>query len=93
MRFLRAQQRLDGAALVHRAITLRDVIERQRKVEDLPGFDGALEDQIYEVGQVSPHRSRAAVQPNVGKEERLTIEADAVRDAYEANPPAWIIDS
>src|SRR5438105_11299332 len=35
----RAQQRLDCAALVHRAVALRHPVERQAQVEDLAGVD------------------------------------------------------
>src|SRR5215212_7638056 len=36
---LRAKQRLDRAALVHRAVTLSHLLQRQGQVEDLAGVD------------------------------------------------------
>ena len=45
-RALRAQQRLDRAALVHCAVALRHMIERQRQAEDLLGINLRLPDQI-----------------------------------------------
>jgi hypothetical protein len=36
---LREQQRLDRAALVHRTVALRHLLEGQRKVEDLAGVN------------------------------------------------------
>jgi hypothetical protein len=62
---LRSQQRLDGAPLVHGAIALRHLVERQREIEDLARIDGPLQDQIDEVWQVSAHGRWTSVQSDV----------------------------
>jgi len=49
------QQRLDGAALVHGLVTLRDLIEGQGEVEDLAGVDLLGPDAVYQVGQETAH--------------------------------------
>jgi hypothetical protein len=41
-----AQERLDRAALVHRAVAFRYLIERQREIENLPGLDRTVCDQL-----------------------------------------------
>src|ERR687894_2503958 len=56
---------LDRAALVHRAVALRHLLERQRKVEDLAGVDLPVPDQLDKLGQEAPHRGRTAVQVHV----------------------------
>src|SRR5659263_488945 len=43
---LRAQQRLNRAALVHRAVALRHLVERQGQVEHLAGVDLPLPHQV-----------------------------------------------
>jgi hypothetical protein len=40
------QQRLDCAALVHGALALGDLLERQGQVEDLAGVDLTVSDEL-----------------------------------------------
>src|SRR6266404_1352398 len=56
------QQRLDRATLIHRAVTLRDLLERQRQVEDLAGIDLALPHDVDQLGQVATYGGRATVE-------------------------------
>ena len=53
LRSLRAQQRLDRAALVHRAVALRHLLKRQGQVEDLAGVDLPVPDQVDKLGQIA----------------------------------------
>src|SRR5215217_9785744 len=65
----RAQQRLDRAALVHRAVALRYLLQRQRKVEDLAGVDLPVPDQLDKLRQEAPDRGGTAVQVHVREEQ------------------------
>ena len=47
----RPQQRLDGAALVHRAVTLRDLFERQSQVKHFAGIDFPVQHQVDQWGR------------------------------------------
>src|SRR5574342_545302 len=84
----RAQQRLDGAALVHRAVALRDLVERQGQVEHLAWIDLPPQHELDELRQVPAHRRRSSEEPDVHEEERLCVELDAVRHADVANGAA-----
>src|SRR5882672_4079431 len=42
----RAQQRLDCAALIHRAVALSNLIEGQGQIEDLAGVDLSIPHQV-----------------------------------------------
>src|SRR5574337_994143 len=86
--YLRAQQRLDRAALVHGAIALRHLVERQSQIEDLAGVDLSVPDQINQLGQEAAHRRRATVEMDVGEKQLLAVELDPVRDADETYRPA-----
>jgi hypothetical protein len=44
------QQRLDGAAFVHGAVALRDLVEREAEIEDLAGVDLAFPDEVNQLG-------------------------------------------
>src|SRR5574337_69570 len=79
--YLRAQQRLDRAALVHGAIALRHLVERQSQIEDLAGVDLSVPDQINQLGQEAPHWSRTPVQAYVAEEQLLAVEFNSMRDA------------
>jgi hypothetical protein len=59
------EQRLDGAAFVHRAVALRDVVEGQVEIEDLAGIDLAVPDEVDKLGQEATHRRGTAVQVDV----------------------------
>src|SRR3954470_13919333 len=78
---LRAQQRLDGAALVHGPVTLGHLIERQRKDEDLAGIDLAIPDEVDQVRQVPAHRRGTAVQTDVREEQPGAVERHAMWNA------------
>src|ERR671914_402071 len=68
LRSLRAQQRLDRAALVHRAVALRHLLEWQGQVEDLAGVDLPVPDQVDKLGQEAPDRCGTAVQVHMREE-------------------------
>src|SRR6185437_9066969 len=80
-RELWAQQRLDRATLVHGAVSLRHLVQGKCQVEDLARFDLPVPNLLDQVGQIPPHRSRAAVQANVGEKQLRAIKADAMRNA------------
>src|SRR5260370_11152495 len=71
---LRAQQRLDGAALVHRAVAFRDLVERQRQIEDLAGIDFPLPHEINQFWQEAAHGGWATVK--VGERIEQPLAAD-----------------
>src|SRR5438309_1000613 len=45
------EQRLDGAALVHGAVTVGGFVEGQREVEDPAGVDLTVRDEVDELGE------------------------------------------
>src|SRR6266705_2081547 len=61
------EQRLDGAAFVHGAVALRDLVEGQGQVEDLAGIDVAVPDEVGQLGQEAAHRRGTAVQVDLGE--------------------------
>ena len=63
------EQRLDGAAFVHGSVALGGVVEREGQVEDLAGVDGAVGDEVDELGQEPADRGGAAVEVDVGEEQ------------------------
>src|SRR6266436_5171683 len=78
---LRPQQRLDGATFVHRAVACRDLVERQREIENLTRIYFSLPYQIDQFWQEAAHGGWAAVKVHMGVEQFLTAELDAVRHA------------
>src|SRR5829696_6968254 len=84
----RPQQRLDRAALVHRAVALRHLLERQVQVEDLAGVDLPVPDQLDKLGQEAPHRGGTAVQVHMREEELLPRDLHVVEHAHEPNVTA-----
>src|SRR6266699_3817385 len=78
---LRRQQRFNRAALVHCAVSLCYLVERQPKVEYSAWVDLPVQNQLDHLGQVATYWSRSTVQMDVGKEQLLTIEFDNVRNA------------
>src|SRR5205085_344823 len=62
------QQRLDCAALVHRAIALSHSLERQDQVEHLPRVDGSGQDEIDQLRKIPTDRRGTAEQTNVTEE-------------------------
>src|SRR5437667_141745 len=84
------QQRLDRATLIHRAVTLRDLLERQRQVEDLAGIDLALPHEVDQLGQVAAHGGRATVEVDVREEQLLPCDLDAMRNTDVAHVSARV---
>src|SRR5919199_1424422 len=70
------EQRLDRPALVHRAVALGRLLQRQRLVEDLAGVNCAVEYKVDEVREVTTHRGRAAVQMDLGEEQLESRQLD-----------------
>src|SRR5829696_7955975 len=85
---LRAQQRLDRAALVHRAVALRHLLQRQGQVEDLAGVDLPVPDQLDQLGQEAPHWGGTAVQVHMREEELLPRDLHIVEHADEPDVTA-----
>jgi hypothetical protein len=75
---LRNQQGLDGAALVHGAVAVGRLLQRERLAEDFAGVDLAAEHQADQLRHVAAHRCGAAVQPDVREEQRMQL-AEALR--------------
>src|SRR5207249_7163272 len=84
----RPEQRLDGAALVHGTVALRDLVEGQGQVEDLAGIDLAVPDEVDQLGQEAADRRGTAVQVDVGEEQLLAGELDVMSDADVADVAA-----
>src|SRR3954447_17765272 len=82
------EQRLDGAPLVHRAVALGGLVQRQGEVEDLARVDRPAGDQVDELGQETAHRGRTAVQVDGGEEELVAGQGDVVGDTDVADVPA-----
>src|SRR5438309_2784332 len=76
-----AQQRFDGAALVHRAIAFGHLPERQRQVEHFAWVDFPVEDQGDQFRKIAAHGCGATEKTDVPEEQVCAIEHDAVRDA------------
>ena len=70
----RPQQRLDRAALVHRAVSLGDLLERQAEIEDLAWVDLAVPDQLGQLGQEAAHRRGTCPSGGGGTAEAAGIE-------------------
>jgi acyl-coenzyme A synthetase/AMP-(fatty) acid ligase len=81
----RAQQCLDGAAFVHGAVALGDLVEWQREIEDLAGVDLVVAHQVDQFGQEAAHRRGSAEQANVGVEQFLAAEVYPMRDPNESS--------
>src|SRR5689334_3876916 len=79
---LRQQQCLNRTALVHGAVTLRHLFERQRQVEDFARVDFSAPDQVDQLGKETAHRRWAPMKVEVCIEQLLPVELDAVRDAH-----------
>src|SRR6266581_1353848 len=78
---LRPEQHLDRAPLVHRAIALGDLRQRQLQVEDPARVDLPVPYEVDQHGQIAAHRGWTAVEVNVGEEQSLAVELDPVRNA------------
>ncbi len=63
------EQGLDGAAFVHGAVALGDLVEREGEVEHLPGVDLAVADEVDQLWQEAPDGSGAAVEVDAGEEQ------------------------
>src|SRR3954469_15699223 len=86
--FLWAQQRFDRAPLVHRAIALGDLPERQHQVEHFARVDFSVEDQGDQFRKIAAHGCGATEKTDVPEEQVGTIKRDAVRDADVADRSA-----
>ena len=84
----RAQQGLDGAAFVHRAVALGGPDQRQLEVEHLARIDLLADDEVDQFGQEAAHRGGAAVQVDAGEEQLLAGQLHVVGDTDVANVPA-----
>lgn len=71
-----AQQCLDRAPLVHRAIAVGDPIERQHEIEHFPWIDRSLDDKLDQLRQIPAHRRRPPVQMDVREEQLPAIERE-----------------
>lgn len=58
------QEGFDGTAVVHGAVAVGHLLERQSEVEDLAEVDAAGQDAVDEIGQEAPDRGEAATQPD-----------------------------
>src|SRR5579871_3904299 len=74
-----AQQCLDGPALVHRAVALGHLVQRQGHVENLAGVDLSREHQVYQLWQVAAYRRGTAMQVDMREEQFLAVERHTVR--------------
>src|SRR3954447_5219873 len=83
-----AQQSLDRPTLIHRAVALGDLRERQDQIEDLPRVDRSVEHEVDELREIPPHGRRSSVQMHMSIKEIRAIELDAVRHAHVADRSA-----
>ena len=89
VRQLRLQQRLDRPTLVHRAVALGDLRQRQYQVEHLSRIDGPVEDEIDQLRQILANRRGATVQMDMREEQLLPIERHTVWHTDVAHVAAW----
>src|SRR3954471_24512733 len=82
------EQGLDRAALVHRPVALGGLVQRQGEVEDAAGVDGAVADELDQVGQEAADRGGTAVQVHLGEDQLVAGQRDVVGDADVADVPA-----
>src|SRR5438067_2133180 len=83
----RAQERLDGAAFVHGPVTLGDLIQWEREVEDLARVDLAVPYEVDQLREEPAHWRWATVQMRVTEEELVAGQV-AVGDADVTNVSA-----
>src|SRR4051812_25253572 len=76
----RAKQCFDCSALVHRAVTIGDLLEGQRQVEHLAGIDLPAPDQIDQLRQESANRGGAAMQVNRSEEQLIARQLHIMED-------------
>src|SRR5258708_31118699 len=81
LRALGTQQRLDRSSGIHRAVTLRDLVEWQCEVEDLAGVDLAAVDEVDQFGQEAANGGGTAMEVDVGKKQLLALELNSMRNA------------
>src|SRR5438105_1856914 len=82
------EQRLDGAAFVHGAVALGDLVEREGEVEHLAGVDLTAPDEVDQLGKEAADGCGTAVQVDVGEEQLVAGEVHVVTDADVADVPA-----
>src|SRR2546425_174340 len=78
---LRPQQRFDRTALVHRAIALRHLIQRQCQVEYFSWIALPLPDQVDQLWEEMAHWRRTTVEVDVSEKQFLTVQFHSVRHA------------
>src|SRR3954470_11544150 len=83
-----AEQCLDGAAFVHGAVALGGVVEGEGEVEDLARLDGAVRDELDELGQETADGGGAAVEVGCGEEQLVAGKLHIVGDADVADVSA-----
>src|SRR5436190_5268980 len=82
------QECLDRAALVHGAVAVGDLLERQREIEHLARVDRPVEDQVDQFGKIAAHRRRATVKTDVTEEQVCAVQHHTVRHADVADRSA-----
>src|SRR5215213_11897980 len=82
------QEHLDRVAIVHRAVGVGGLVERELEVEDLAGVDLAVPYEVDQLGQEAADRGGSTVDAGEAPEEIQAVDGDAVRDADEADMSA-----
>src|SRR5579859_1447217 len=79
------QQCLDGAAFVHRAIGLRDLIQRKGRIKYLTGIDFSVPHQLDQVRQVPADWSRTSMETDEVEKHRPHVELHSMGHADISN--------
>jgi len=83
------QEDLDRTPLVHGSIAGCGLLERHFEIEDLPGVDLAVPDQLDQLGKKPAHWSGPAVQVDMAEERLVAGKLHAVEHTDVAKAPAW----
>src|SRR6516162_5605418 len=75
------QQSLYGATLIHRAVSLRNLVQWQRQVKHLAGFDFSIPHLPDKVRQEAAHRRWTAMKMDVRVEQHLAVQLNSMWDA------------
>lgn len=84
----RVEHHFDFSTLVHIAVGLRGLFERQFLGENTTRVNFVIDDLVNELGQPAANRSRATMQVNGRGEEHFTVDLLIMRDADEAREEA-----